>query len=304
MDRLAAMACFVRVIEAGGFSAVARERRTTQSAISKQVAALERHLGVRLLNRTTRALSLTEEGRRYLESAERIVREAEELETHLKGGARSIRGKLRIGASVAFGRLVLFDIARSFMEAHPEVELDIQLADHFVDLVSEGLDLAVRVGELPDSTLIAQRVGTVRRAVLASRDYVRTLREQGALPSSPADLAHHNCLLYTGLSTGNHWQFEAAGKTISVKVSGRLSSNSSEIMRRGLLEGQGLAFVPTYLFHRELASGEVVRLLPDHTARSLPIHVVYPTSRRNSSKVTAFVDAVREHLEQTEVMCA
>ncbi|MBL8516081.1 MAG: LysR family transcriptional regulator [Betaproteobacteria bacterium] len=296
MDRLAAMSAFCRVVEAGSFSVVARELRTTQSAVSKQVAALERHLGVRLLNRTTRALSLTDEGRVYFDTAQRLVREADEAEQALRDGQRALAGRLRIGASVAFGRLVMFDIARDFMAAHPKIELDIRLADHFVDLVAEGLDLTVRAGELADSSLIAQRVGTAERAAMASRRYVDALPASLALPAVPEDLARHDCLLYSGLATGNAWVFESPSGPRSVRVNGRLTTNSSEVIRRALLEGLGVAFAPVYLFHEELARGEVVRLLPGFAARALPINVLYPPSRRNAAKVAAFTEALRQGL--------
>jgi DNA-binding transcriptional LysR family regulator len=298
MDRLAAMQAFVRVVESGSFSAVARTMGSTQSAVSKQVAALESYLGAKLLSRTTRALSLTDEGRAYFESSARLVRELEEAELALRAGEGEVLGRLRVGAGVGFGRQVLFSLVRDFMQAHPALQVDLQLNDGFVDLVGEGLDVAIRVGELGDSSLLAQRVGITHRAVVASRVLAAQLSEQHCLPVQPADLAQHNCIVYTGLATRNQWAFDAMGDSpaVSVPVQGRLSSNSSEVVRDAVLAGLGLGFSPTWLFSAELRSGDVVRLMPQFSPHPLPINAIYPPSRRHSAKVSAFVQRVREGL--------
>ncbi len=294
MDRLTAMQMFVRVVETGSFSAVARELGTTQSAVSKQVAALERHLGTPLLARTTRALSLTDEGRIYFESAQRVVQDAQEAELSVRAGRERLSGRLRLGASVGFGRLVLFPIVQRFMANHPGVTVDVQLADGFVDVVGEGLDAAVRIGELGDSALIAQRVGTTERAAVASRSWLDALPEGISAPYVPEDLTNHPCIVYTGLATRNHWAFEHDGKTRVVQVTGPLSTSSSEIVREAVLAGMGIGFSPTWLFSDELANGTVLRLLPGYAPPPLPIHVVYPPSRRHSARVGAFVRFLRE----------
>ena len=298
MDRFAAIDTFVQVVEAGSFSAVARRAGSSQSAVSKQVAALESHLGVKLLSRTTRALSLTDEGRAYFETALRIVHELAEADSAARAGVGAVQGRLRVAAGVGFGRQVLFGIVREFMVLHPELRVDLHVSDGFVDLVAEGLDLAVRVGELGDSSLIAQRVGTTHRAVVASRALAAALSQAQRLPTQPADLAQHDCIVYTGLSTLNQWVFDATDHSpaATVSVQGRLASNSSEVIREAVLAGLGLGFSPTWLFGAELANGDVVRLLPQYSPRPLPIHVVYPTSRRHVAKVSAFVSFVRERL--------
>jgi DNA-binding transcriptional LysR family regulator len=170
MDRLAAMQTFVRVVESGSFSAVAREAGGTQSAVSKQVATLEAALGARLLNRTTRSLALTEEGERYFEQARRLVAEVAEAEASLRQGQQRLSGWLRVAAAVGFGRLKLLPLVHSFLAQHPEVRIDLKLDDGFVDLVEQGIDVAVRVGMLPDSSLVARRIGTTRRLLVAHRD--------------------------------------------------------------------------------------------------------------------------------------
>lgn len=304
MDRLQAMQTFVRVVEAGSFSAVAREANTTQSAVSKQVAALERALGARLLSRTTRALALTEEGQRYFAQAQRLVAEIAEAESVVRGASGQLAGWLRVAAAVGFGRLVLLPIVRRFLAAHPGVKVDLRLNDGFIDLVEEGIDVAVRVGELGDSSLLARRVGSTRRVLVASRDYVRRHARGAQAPREPADLLAHNCVVYTGLATRNEWRFTAGpgaqapvGTQQSVRVSGNLQTSSSEVIRAAVLDGQGIGYAPTWLFAEELRRGQLAVLMPDWQAPELPMHLVSPPARRGSAKVRAFGDLVAAGLQ-------
>jgi len=295
MDKLQAMRTFVRVVEAGSFSAVAHENNTTQSAVSKQVAALENVLGARLLTRTTRALALTDEGERYFEQVRRLVAEIAEAEAVLQRGEQQLSGWLRVAASVGFGRIKLMPLVQSFLATHPGVRIDLRLNDGFIDLVEQGIDVAVRIGELPDSGLIARRVGTSRRMLLAHRDYLRRLPKRMAPPQSPHDLTQHNCLVYTELAMRNVWTFTAgpgarvaAGTRCAVQVEGNLQTNSSEVMRASVLAGMGIGYSPSWLFEEELANGTVQHLLPDWEAPAGPIHLVSPRERRHSAKVKAF----------------
>jgi len=306
MDKLQAMNTCVRVVEAGSFSAVAHESGSTQSAVSKQVAALERELGAKLLIRTTRSLALTEEGERYFEQARRLVAEVAEAEATLRRGEQQLAGWLRIAAPVAFGRLHLMPLVQSFVAAHAGVKIDLRLSDGFVDLVEQGIDLAVRIGELSDSSLVARRVGTTRRMLVAHRGYLRSLPKGLKAPRRPEDLARHNCLVYTGLQAPHAWSFQAgpgapepAGTPRVVRVEGNLQTNSSEVMRASVLGGMGIAYSPTWLFEAELASGEVQRLLPDWETLPMPIHLVSPQQRRHSAKVQAFAAFVAESMAGT-----
>ncbi len=298
MDRLAAMASLVRVAETGSFSAVARELGSTQSLVSKQVAALEAHLGVKLLSRTTRSVSLTDEGRTYVEAARRIVQDAQQAEEALRGDAGQVTGRLRIGASAGFGRIVVFPIVRAFMQAHPQLSVEFQLSDSFVDVVEQGLDAVVRVGELADSSLLAQRVGTAERSVVATRELAAKLNREGRVPLAPSDLTAHDCVLYTGLTTPGTWVFDASDTAAveRVKVSGRFQTNNTEVVREAVLHGLGIGFAPTWFFTEELADGRVIRLLPLHAPRPLPIHVLYPAARKHSAKLAAFIQFVRGRL--------
>jgi len=299
MDKLRAMKTFVRVVEAGSFSAVAHESDTTQSAVSKQVAALERELGARLLTRTTRSLALTEEGEHYFEQARRLVAEIAEAEGALRRGEQQLTGWLRVAASVGFGRLKLMPLVQSFLAEHRGVKIDLRLSDGFIDLVEQGIDVAVRIGDLPDSSLIARRVGTAQRMLMAHRSYVRSLPKGTKAPRVPDDLADHNCIVYTELAMRNTWSFTAGpgaadpvGTTRVVRVEGNLQTNSSEVMRASVLAGMGIGYSPTWLFDDELASGEVQRMLPDWETIPIPIHVVSPLARRHSAKVKAFAEHV------------
>jgi DNA-binding transcriptional LysR family regulator len=299
MDKLQAMKTFVRVVEAGSFSAGAHESDATQSAVSKQVAALERELGARLLTRTTRSLALTEEGTRYFEQVRRLVAEISEAESALRTSERELTGWLRVAASVGFGRLKLMPLVRAFLAEHRAVKIDLRLNDGFVDLVEQGIDVAVRLGELSDSSLIARRVGTTPRWLVAHRDYLRRLPKGKKAPRALEELVHHNCLVYTEGPWRNSWTFtagpgapEPVGTTRVVRVGGNLQTNSSEVIRAAVLAGMGIGYAPTWLFDRELASGETQHLLPEWEAAAIPIQLVSPRERRHSAKVKAFAEYV------------
>jgi len=299
MDKLSAMRTFVRVVESGSFSAVADELRATQSGVSKQVAALEKALGAKLLVRTTRSLALTEEGEHYFEQARRLVAEIAEAESGLLKGEGQLRGWIRVAASVGFGRLKLMPLVRSFMAAHPDVKIDLRLNDGFIDLIEQGIDVSVRIGNLPDSGLIARRIGTSFRMLLAHRDYLRSLPKGVRAPVNPEDLQMHECIVYTGTSNSNLWTFtagagasETKGAIKSIRVEGHIQTNSSEVLRAAVTTGMGIGFSPTWLFDAELASGEIVRLMPDWESPQSPIHVVSPPERRHSAKVRAFVEHI------------
>lgn len=301
MDRLGAMQTFVRVVETGSFSAVAREQASTQSAVSKQVAALEKHLGAKLLTRTTRTLALTDDGHRYFEDARRLVAEVTEAEGQLRRGEQQLRGWLRLAASVGFGVRVLRPHVHSFLAAHPGVKIDLKLNDGFIDLVEHGIDVAVRIGNLADSTLVARRIGRIRRAVVASRAYVQAATAQGTMPSIPEDLKQHACIVYTELRSRNLWDFSTPdGSSVSVRVEGPLQTNASDIVRAAVLDGIGIAYSPTWLFQDLIDSGAVQVLLPGWQASPLPLHLVSPPERRHAAKVRAF----SEHLAQALADCS
>ncbi len=302
MDKLTAMKTFVRVAESGSFSNVARELGTTQSAVSKQVAGLENALGARLLSRTTRALALTDAGQRYFEQARRLVAEVDEAESLLRNSEQQLSGWLRVAASVGYGRRVLMPLVQRFLSQHPGVRIDLNLNDGFIDLVEQGIDVAVRVGELADSSLLARRIGTAHRALMAHRSYLHGFARNKPL-REPADLAAHNCIVYTELGTRNNWTFTAGsgatasvGTQVSLRVQGNLQTNSSEVIRAAVLEGMGICYSPDRLFAPELASGEVEVLLAGWPMQPLPVHLVSPPARRHAAKVQAFGAHIAKNL--------
>jgi DNA-binding transcriptional LysR family regulator len=294
LDRLAAMKVFVRVVETGSFSAIARENSTTQSSISKQVAALEAHLGAKLLSRSTRALSLTEAGESLFPEARRLVADFEAAEGLVRSGQAQLTGWLRVATSVGYGRIILMPRVQSFLERHPSLRIDLRLSDSFTDLIEQGIDVAVRLGELPDSSLVARKIGVSQRELVAHPAYFAKLAGGGPRLEHPRDLAAHNCIVYTEVATQNAWELHGpSGESVEVRVGGNLQTNSSEVIRAAALSGLGICHAPNWLLAEELASGEINRLLPQWTARPIPIHAVYPSHRRHVAKIDAFI----RHLE-------
>jgi len=281
IDRLTLWRTYVRVIETGSFSAVARELGTSQPRVSKQIAALESQLGVRLIRRSTRKLSMTQEGERLYVEARRIVEEVSEVESHLKGAGQP-QGSLRIACPPVFAQLKLLPLAASFMQQYPQLTLEFSVYDRFVDLVEDGIDLAIRIGELADTGLHARRLGTARRICVASPKY---LREFGT-PKTPADLPAHNCILYTLLATGATWPFEG----MPVKVTGRARGNSPEVVTTMARSGLGIAMAPHFLFTDALAAGDLREILKDWPVPGLPIHALYLARRYVPARIRLFVE--------------
>ena len=286
MDLLAGMRLFVRVAETGGFSTVARETASTQPTVSRTVAALEAHLGVRLLNRSSRAVTLTDDGRAFYTQATRALAAVTDAETCVGRRHGQPSGLLRLGTPVAFGRLHVAPRLPAFFDQYPEVEIELSMSDAFVDLVGEGLDLVVRVGMLQDPSLIARRIGTTRRVTVASADYLR----RHGLPTTPAELMRHQCVVYTRLATGNRWQFAGPDGPVTVAVHGRFRANNSEAVREAVINGAGIAVIPVWLFTDEIASGRVRIILDAFEPSMLPIHAVYSSRRQVSAKVRAMID--------------
>ena len=297
MDKLKAIETFVRVAELGSFSSVAKELGTTQSAVSKIIVALETYLDVILLTRTTRSLSLTEAGARYYEEVRRLVIEINDAESTVKSGKSQFKGNLRVAASVAFGRKKLLPLVDQFLTLYPNINVDVNLNDGFIDIVEQGVDVAIRIGDLPDSSLLARRLGTTHRALLASHKYIAKVEKTLGLPQHPDDLALHNCVIYTGVQQPNYWEFASENQhQTKVRVRGNFQTNSSEAVRMAGLQGIGICYSPLWLFDAEIESGEMQILMPDWPKRPLPLHAIYPPQRNNSPKVTAFVDYLAESL--------
>ena len=286
MDLVGPMRTFVRVVDAGSFTAVAEQLNTTQPTISRQIAALEDHLGARLLTRTTRALTLTDDGRAFYDHALRALEALGEAENAVGRRRSKPTGQLRIAAPVVFGRLHIVPRLPAFLNRYPDVAIDLIMSDSFTDLAEQGIDLAIRVGEITDPGLIAKRIGQVRRVTVASPAY---LRAHGT-PRAPSDLQHHNCIVYSRLSTGNRWIFESESGPIAVDVKGRFRADNSEAVREGVIGGLGIAVIPAFAFTEEISTGKVKILLGKHEPKRLPMNAVYPSRRFVPLKVRAMID--------------
>ena len=294
MDRINAMQAFVRCVERRSFSAVARELSTTQPTISKLIDSLERRLGGRLLVRATRGLAMTEEGQRYYEQCKAILDAVEHAELSFRSGREEVAGLLTVAAPVGFGRTQVVPRLKKLMDRHQSLKIDLQLSDHFVDLVEAGVDVAFRIGEVKSSTLLARRIGTARRAVFGSPAY---FREHGE-PASPGDLAEHECVIYSGLSSPDDWTFTRGGRSVTVEVAGRFRTNSSEAVREAVVSGMGIALSPLWLFSADVPSKRVKAVLTGFRTTALPIHAIFPANRRFSAKVRALVDYYQSEFEQ------
>jgi DNA-binding transcriptional LysR family regulator len=280
------MKTFVRVVEAGSFTAVAHEQNTTQPTISRQIAALEEHLGVRLLTRTTRALTLTDDGRTFYEHALRALEAIAEAEGVVGRRRGRPSGLLRLATPVVFGRLHIVPRLPAFLARFPDVAIDLTMSDSFVDLVEQGIDVAIRVGEVSDPGLVARRIGVVRRVTVAAPAYLA----RRPPPGRPGDLVDHECIVYTRLATGNQWSFAGPDGPVTVAVTGRFKADNSEAVREGVLGGLGIAVIPAFAFRDEIESGAVRVLLEDFEPRRLPMYAVYPSRRFVPLKVRAVID--------------
>jgi DNA-binding transcriptional LysR family regulator len=284
MDRFEAMRVFCSVVEAGSFVAAAERTGLSTTAVSRFVAQLETHLNVRLLNRTTRRMSPTEEGFAYFERCTQLLADLEEAEAGVAGEARRPRGRLRLTAPIALATLRLAPAFAEFGQAYPEITLDIVLSDNVADFAEEGLDLAIRVGRVGSDNLVARHIGDTALLVAAAPEYLARAGE----PAHPGDLSRHACFTYSYAAAGNQWHFENSdGKTAEVRVGGPVNANNGMLLAEMAAAGAGIVQAPCFVLAPLLAAGRLVRVLPEWTLRRLPIHVVYPTRRHLSAKVQA-----------------
>jgi DNA-binding transcriptional LysR family regulator len=300
MDRLDCIQSFVRVVETGSFSAVARELNTTQPTISKQIAALEDYLDVQLLTRSTRKLQLTEQGEHFFEHCQGLLDAAAAAEASV-GQRQKLVGTLRISCPVSFGQHQVMPYMKGFLERYPEIRLDLTLNDRVTDLVEEGTDLAIRIGQVSDPALIAYRIGITRRITVAATSYFRnssgTLCEHPE-PRTPEELVNHNCIVYTRLATGNEWHFQRpTGGTTQVVVKGNFQTDSSTAIREAVLAGIGIAVCPVWLLGELLESDSLSVILQDYQPIPLPIHAVYRRGRFISAKVRCFIEYLADQFK-------
>jgi len=290
LDTLVGMAVFARVVDDGGFSAAARVLGMSKSAVSKQVSALEDRLGARLLNRTTRRMSLTESGAALIDNCRRVLAEAEAAEIAVGALQSAPSGVLRINAPVTFGATHLAPALPDFLARHPLVTIDITLNDRMVDLIDEGYDLAVRITRLADSSLIARKLAPGRRVMVAAPSYL----ERRGRPATLAELTGHDCLAYSYISADEEWRFHGPTGEETVRVGSRLRANSGEVLLAAAIAGAGIAALPTFICGADLAAGRLARVLPDYDNRSFAVYAVWPAGRHPSPKLRAFVDFLAE----------
>ena len=283
MDRLRAMQVFVRIVEAGSLTGAAAALGMSGPAVVRSLAALERAIGVRLLQRTTRRSSLTDEGREYYERCKRVLAAADEADTSMLARRSEPHGRLRITAPATYGRMHVAPLVNAFISKYPNVEVELLLLDRIVDLVEEGLDAAVRIGELPDSTLVARALGETRRVVCAAPAYLR----RAGTPKTPADLQAHRCIVFSGLAAANEWSFGAKRQRVAVRPV--LRTNQVDAALDACIRGLGCGQFLSYQVDAALREGTLKRLLKEYEPPALPIHIVYPHARP-SSNVRAFIE--------------
>lgn len=284
------MTTFARVAKAASFTAVAAETGQTQPTVSRQVAALEKRLGKRLLTRSTRSVALTEDGRLFLEHTRLALDAMDEATGALADHGGAVSGRVRIAASVSFGRLKIIPLLAALFERHPGVTVDLVLNDRFIDIVEEGVDVAIRVGTLADSTLAVRRVGEIERKVVATPDYWN----RRGRPAHPRDLSRHDCVLYTSAQTRDVWHFETPEGPVTVKVKGSVRVSVSDAMRAAVLAGLGVGLTATAFWTDELERGVVEEVFADYPPQRSGIYAVFPMRRLIPVRVRAVVDFFAE----------
>ncbi|MGY3585199.1 DNA-binding transcriptional LysR family regulator [Bradyrhizobium sp. USDA 4341] len=290
MDRIDAMQAFIAVADLEGFAPAARKLGLSPSAITRLIAALEERLGARLLQRTTRQVTLTDAGSRYLERARRILADVEEAEDAVESERTRPEGRLVISAPFGFGRLHVSPVVTAYLKRYPDVGVDLRLSDRRINLVEDGVDLAVRLGHLPDSNLVARHVGQMRRIVVASAGYLKLRGE----PKRPADLTAHDTIQFGAMTATPDWRFMEDGQEIRITPTPRFTSNSSDAAIQYAEQDGGLTRVMAYQAAESLKARRLRIVLAEFEQPPVPIHVVYPTSRLLSAKVRTFIDLVTE----------
>lgn len=298
MDRLHLMTVFVAVAEAESFAGGARRLGMSPPAVTRAVAALEKRLGVKLLNRSTRFVRATEAGRRYLEDSRRIIAVVDDADDAAAGIDAEPHGHLTVTAPVLFGKMFILPAILQYLERHRAMTVSALFLDRVVNLLEEGLDVGVRIGELPDSSMKATRVGTVRRVLCAAPEY---LKEYGA-PANPAGLAAHAIIAASGVSPTNEWKFRQGAKSLTVRVQPRLTVNNNDAAIEGVLQGFGITRLLSYQIAPQVASGRLKIILNEFEPPPLPIHILHSEGRYASAKIRSFVDLIAERLRKDRAL--
>jgi DNA-binding transcriptional LysR family regulator len=292
MDRLQAMQVFIAVADCSGFAAAARQLRMSPPAVTRSVSMLEKHLGARLFTRTTRSVRLTDAGQRFLLDSRRILLQLDEAELAAVGSHAEPSGELRVTAPVLFGRMFVTPLLGGFLDLHPRVNARTVFVDRVVNLIDEGIDVGIRIGELPDSSLVAVRCGSVRQVVVGAPDYIRKFGR----PERPEDLANHTLIQSLAITPTREWGFLQKGARRAIHIEPRIEMNTNDSTMEMVLQGQGLSCVISYQVADLLAEGWMQAVLEEFELPPMPIHVVHQEGRLVSGKVRAFVDFMVESL--------
>jgi len=296
MNRFENMDTFIRVVEAGSISRAADRLNVAKSAVSRRLKELEMHLGVELFHRTTRQMNLTDTGRAFYHQAVRILDDVLEAEIATSQAHGTLKGSLKIALPSTFGLMHMGPVINDFIKEHPHIEFDLDFNDREVDLIQEGFDLAIRIANLPDSSLIARRIATIKTVICASPDYL----QQMGTPHSPEHLQEHQCLAYSLLRDFEYWHLtDANGNDIKTKIHPYLKASTGEFLKDAAVEGNGIILVPTFIAYKEIESGSLVPLLKNYSSHQINAYAIYPQTRHLSLRVRAFVDLLVKRFEGT-----
>lgn len=290
MDHLETIRLFTRVVETGGFSRAGKAQGVAQPTVSKHIAALEARLGVSLIRRSPRGLSVTERGEEFYSFAVGMLADLDAAEARLRSSQVEPGGRIRVACPPVFASDLIVPGLAAFLAQYPNVTVDLEVSERYVNLIEDGLDVAIRIGDLPDSGLLARQIGSVEAVVVASPDYL----DRHGLPRTPADLERHSCLPFLFQGGSKTWKFRLAEGDMEIAPAARLRSNDAESVRAAVLAGLGMAQGPSWMFAGDIASGALVSVLADYRPRLFPVHAVSSESRRMTGAIKAFVDFVAE----------
>jgi len=295
---LIALRSFMTVIEAGNFKRAAEKLEASTAAISRRVSGLERALGVKLLNRTTRQIDLTDAGKQFYDDLQDIFCSLDEAEERLQQGRETVKGNLRIAAPLSFGTMCLAPVLPGFMKHYPELKIQLQLEDQFTDIVAAGIDIAIRIGVPEDSSLVASCIASIPRTFCASPDYL----EQYGEPKQPSDLAIHNCLHYNHISMKEEWSYLKAGKMHKFDVTGTLSTNNGEVLRDAAIKGVGLTLLPTFIAADALRAGSLKSILTEYCPKPFGLYAVRPSRQFTPARMKLFIKYLKDVFEDNAAL--
>lgn len=296
MNRFENMSVFIRVVESGSISGAADRLGVAKSAVSRRLKELEEHLGVELFHRTTRKMNLTDTGKTFYHQSVRILDDVLEAELSTSQAHGELQGSLKVALPLSFGLMHLAPAINEFLLSHPQVEFDLDFSDREVDLMQEGFDLAIRIADLPDSSLIARRLAPIQTIMCASPAYL----EQMGIPQLPDELIKHQCLVYSLLRDFEYWHLtDSKGNVIKTKIRPYLKASTGEFLRDVAVEGRGIVLIPTFIAYKEIERGTLVPLLEDYKTPQINAYAIYPQTRHLSQRVRAFVDLLIKRFEGT-----